>query len=192
MAEEENSGDSILIAHLADTHLRDTQYATARRGIDFFEAFKKAVEVACDNADVLVLVGDIFDRARPSPRVINQLMQIHKLIRARKKACLTVTGNHDWCDPTWISTLFDEGDGYGIVPIDGQADALYKGWQFAGILPHTVGHFRNHLAEVTTMARDADVVLYHGLVDGVTPFYIHMNDPLHVDEFPISKSNWTC
>ena len=202
MAQKEIPGSSILIAHLADIHLRDSQYATARRGIDFFASAKDAVQKACKAADVLVLVGDNFDKARPSPRVISQLMQLDRILQEAGKVCLAVTGNHDWSDPTWLDTLFPgrirghTEDGldavsekeYGIIPVDGRR-VSYKGFIFAGIKPYTVGHFRAHLAEVTVQARGADVVLYHGLVDGVVPFYIHAKDPLHISEFPVAKEN---
>ncbi len=196
MANSKISDGAILIAHIADTHLRDSQYVTARRGIDFFEAAKSAVIKSCEAADVLVLAGDIFDRARPSPRVIGQLMQLDGILRSAGKAMLATTGNHDWCDPTWLSTLFpgrrpDDGnlpdDVSGIVPIDG-ASVVFRGYRFAGIKPYSCAAFRHQLAAVTVEAREADVVIYHGLVGGIVPFYAG-KDPLHVDEFPISKNN---
>lgn len=196
MVNSEISERSILIAHLADLHLRDSQYVTTRRGIDFFEAAKRAVTAAAEAADVLVVVGDIFDRSRPSPKVIGQLMQIDQLLKDAGKAMLSVTGNHDWGDPTWLSTLFpgrtpEDGnlpDGVtGIIPID-ETSVTFRGFRFVGIKPYACAAFRHHLAEVTVAAREADVVLYHALVDGVVPFYAG-KDPLHVDEFPISKNN---
>ena len=191
MATKETTNSSILIAHIADAHLRDSQYATARRGVDFFEAFKATVKAACERADVLVLVGDIFDRPRPSPRVIGQLMQIDSLIRAYGRQCLAVTGNHDWCDPTWLSTLFPDREGGecgGIIPIDGKTTQV-EGFTFTGIHPYTAGSFRKEIASIEVQARAADVVLYHGLVDGVVPFYAGMENPLSYKEFPISKKN---
>lgn len=187
MDQEKITEGSILIAHLADTHLRDTQYATARRGLDFFEAAKQAVTKACDEADLLVLVGDIFDRPRPSPRVIGQLMELHSIIRCKNKVCLAVTGNHDWCEPTWLSTLFPHSES-GIVPLDGKS-ITFGGFEFAGIIPHNAGTFRRDIVATENMARGADVVLYHGFVDGVVPFYAGLQDPLHVGELPIQAQN---
>jgi DNA repair exonuclease SbcCD nuclease subunit len=196
MANQETTNGSILIAHLADTHLRDSQYVTARRGIDFFEAAQRAIAVACEKADILVMVGDIFDRSRPSPKVIGQLMQIDSQLLKAGKAMLSVTGNHDWGDPTWLSTLFPGRtpvDGNlpdnvaGIIPID-EVSVTFQGFRFVGVKPYGCAAFRHNLAEVTVAARDADVVLYHALVDGILPFY-GGKDPLHVDELPISKNN---
>lgn len=190
MESKETTKSPILIAHIADTHLRDSQYATARRGIDFYTAFEHTVKSACEKADLLVLVGDIFDRPRPSPRVIGQLMKIDNIIKAYGKTMFAVTGNHDWCDPTWLSTLFPERSptDLGIVPIDGET-ASFKGYTFTGIHPHNAGGFRRDMASIEVQARGADVVLYHGLVDGVVPFYAGLDNPLSYKEFPIAKEN---
>ena len=201
MANSETSIGSILIAHLADTHLRDSQYVTPRRGDDFFKAAKRAVSAACKKADILVLVGDIFDRSRPSPKVIGQLMHLDRILQSAGKAMLAVTGNHDWSDPTWLSTLFpgrnpNEGgtgvahlqaDASGIIPLDGGV-LTFRGFTFGGVKPYGCAAFRHNLAEVTVETREVDVVLYHALVDGVVPFYAGQ-DPLRVDELPISKRN---
>jgi DNA repair exonuclease SbcCD nuclease subunit len=188
MEPTQKTDSSILIAHLADSHLRDTQYATARRGIDFFEAFKAAVELACDKADVLVLVGDIFDRPRPSPRVIGQLMQIHQIISSKNKMCLATTGNHDWGEPTWLSILFPPGDSGGIVALDDRS-VTFRGFEFTGVRQRNAGSFREDIAEIEKQARKSDVVLFHGLVDGVVPFFAGLQDPLRADELPVSKTN---
>lgn len=196
MANTQTSDGSILIAHIADTHLRDSQYVTTRRGDDFFAATLQAIEHGIQHADILVIVGDIFDKSRPSPKVIGQLMQIDRRLRDAGKAALAVTGNHDWSDPTWLNTLFPSGvpapdaeiDGAsGIIPLDGTS-ARFRGFRFVGIRPYSVSGFRERLAEVTVQARGADVVLYHGFVDGVVPFYAGQ-DPLRVDELPVAKEN---
>jgi len=142
-----------------------------------------------------VIVGDIFDKSRPSPKVIGQLMQLDGILKAAGKAALAVTGNHDWSDPTWLATLFPgrAADGAtvdecsGIIPIDG-IGVSFRGFRFVGIRPYAVSGFRDHLAEVTVLARHADVVLYHGFVAGVVPFYAGQ-DPLRVDELPVAKEN---
>jgi DNA repair exonuclease SbcCD nuclease subunit len=196
MASEKTTKSSILIAHLADTHLRDSQYTTAKRGLDFFEAAKSAVLKACDAADVIVLVGDVFDSARPSPRVIGQLMQLDNILSEKGKVMLTTTGNHDWCSPTWLSTLFPgrlssdrtvDSSARGVIPIDGEL-VDYCGFKFVGVHPYSASSFRHNCAETADAVRDADVVLYHGLVDGIVDLYAGQ-DALHVREFPISENN---
>lgn len=202
MANQATPDSDLLIAHIGDTHLRDTQYATSRRGLDFFEGFAHAVQIACRYADIVVITGDIFDRPRPSPKVIGQLMQIDQILQRAGKVALAITGNHDWSDPTWLQTLFPgrsprEGgtgpcflanDASGIIPID-DAELTFRGYKFAGLVPHSAGTFRASLADITVRVREADVVLFHGLVDGIVKFPIHFADPLCVSEFPISRNN---
>lgn len=198
MAEKETADRPILIAHIGDTHLRDTQYAASQRGEDFYDAFHRAMSV---EADVYVITGDIFDKPRPSPRVIGQLIKIDALLRSRGKVALAITGNHDWSNPTWLSTLFPQFDAHGdapleldkietcgIVPIDNRT-VRYLGYTFTGLCPHSANTFRAAIAEITVQVRSADVVLFHGLVDGVVNFPVHFPDPLRVEELPVSKNN---
>lgn len=181
---------------MADTHLRDAQYASRSRGRDFASAFLAAAEAAAQAADMAVLVGDIFDKARPSPGVIATLMQAHSIFARSGKPCLAVTGNHDWSSPTWIDTLFSgnlegadipAGKG-GIYPIDGKSVSCL-GYRFAGLPPLDGEQFRANLADMTVRARGADVVLYHGLVCGIVPIRVSASDPFHVRELPVDQAN---
>jgi DNA repair exonuclease SbcCD nuclease subunit len=179
-----------LIGHMADTHLRDTQYASVKRGQDFRDAFFAALGATLPQVDMLVLVGDIFDKTRPSPAMIGQLMEADEIIRRAGKACLAVTGNHDMCDPTWLSTLFPGRDGtsVGIVPVDGRAIEMC-GLKFVGLPPMYAKKFRDDIVSTELAVSDADVVLFHGMVDGVVPFFSGLDSPLHVSELPVRQSN---
>lgn len=202
MAKNATPNSDLLIALIGDTHLRDSQYAAARRGQDFYDGFRNAVETALKHADIICITGDIFDRPRPSPQVIGQLMHIDQMIRSAGKVAFTITGNHDWSAPTWLQTLFPgrtlnladddtetlfEGE-TGIVPLD-DSSVVFRGYRIVGLTPHTAASFRGDLANITVRVRQADVVLFHGLIDGVVKFPIHTPDPLHVSELPISKHN---
>jgi DNA repair exonuclease SbcCD nuclease subunit len=181
----------VLIGHIADTHLRDTQYATSARGEDFYHAFRRAVLAGLNEVDLFVLVGDIFDKARPSPRVVGHLTAIDTILRSACKTMLAVTGNHDWSSPTWLAALFQDRDpstAVGIVPLDDQI-AVRHGVTFLGLPPYDAAEFRSKSATIEMRVRDADVVLYHGLVHGVAPFNAPLSDPLRVDELPVSTRN---
>lgn len=181
---------SILIAHLADSHLRDTQYATTRRGLDFYEALERAVQLSIKKADILVMSGDIFDRARPSPAVIGQLMSIDRMLIKAEMRMLSITGNHDWCDPTWLLTLFGERkeEDFGIIPMDDRK-FTFNGFEFVGVRQRSAAEFRNSLAAITIATKSADVVLYHGLIEGIVPIYAGPSNPLNVEELPVSVKN---
>jgi exonuclease SbcD len=182
---------SILIAHLGDTHLRDTQYATSQRGVDFFEAFKRAIEAIAEHntkekIDLIVCAGDIFDMSRPSAKVIGQLIQIDKMLERFNLPMLCVTGNHDHSKPTWLATLFPgPARASGITPIDGRTYEA-GGFTVAGVPPYTANAFRSHRAEIEMAARDADVLVYHGFVTGIVPIYTGDKNVLAVDEIPLA------
>lgn len=203
MATKTNTVGTLLIGHTADNHLRDTQYAARSRCQDFFDGFKRAVDSICDNADCGVTVGDIFDKSRPSARIIGQLMTIDQELKAKGKVLFACSGNHDWSNPSWVNTLFPgrigagskageyvevPDDVSGIIPVD-ESQFTFRGHKFAVVKPYSPAAFRSHLAEITIHVRDADVVLYHGMVDGIVPIYTGANSPLTVDELPISKNN---
>jgi DNA repair exonuclease SbcCD nuclease subunit len=183
---------SILIAHIGDVHLRDTQYATAQRGLDFFEAFKRAVKAAKKaGADCIVCTGDNFDMARPSAKVIGQLMQVDGLLKQLGLMMFTITGNHDYSSPSWLSTLFPDTaqtHDSGVVPIDGES-VEFKGFRITGIPPYTARTFSEKAAEIENLTRHSDVVLYHGFVTGIVPAYTGDKTVLDVKDLPVSSNN---
>lgn len=185
---------SILIAHIGDVHLRDTQYATAQRGLDFFEAFKRAIVAAkAAGADCIVCCGDNFDVSRPSAKVIGQLMQIDAMLRGMRMHMFTITGNHDYSSPSWLSTLFPETPGReinvgGICPIDGESRE-FMGFRITGIPPYTARSFLDRAEEIATLTRHSDVVLYHGFVTGIVPAYTGDKTVLDVKDLPVSSNN---
>ena len=180
----------ILIGHVADTHLRDTQYGTPKRGEDFFQGFKNAIKAGLKEVDMYVLVGDIFDKSRPSSTVVKQIMEIDAMLVKNQMKMLAVTGNHDWCKQPWVDTLFGgrTSDSYGIIPIDDKTMTVF-GFVFTGVVTHNASSFREALPEIEKQAKGADVVLFHGFVDGIVPMYAGSKNPLHVDELPIAQTN---
>lgn len=188
MESQKTTDRIVLIAHMGDIHLRDSQYANTSRSLDFFEAFRRAItaaDVAC--VDLIVCPGDIFDNARPTPKVVGQLVEIDQLLKSMKMPMLCVTGNHDRSTPTWISTLFQANAEWGIIPLDDRV-MQFEGFTFAGIQPHTAAQFRNARGEIDAMCADADVVLYHGFVDGVVPMYCSDTSVLNIKEMPRAAS----
>lgn len=178
---------SILIAHIADLHLRDTQYATAQRSADFFEAALRAVRAAKENgADCICCCGDNFDVARPSARVISQLTRLDVELKTLGLPMFTITGNHDYSNPTWLATLFPGRGETGIIPTDGVSH-MFKGFQITGIPAYNAKLYRAKAAEIELAVREADVVLYHGFVTGIVPVYVGSHDCLTVDELILSS-----
>lgn len=182
----ESPKGSILIAHVADFHLRDTQYATAQRSADFFEAALRAFRAAAEaGADCICCCGDNFDVARPSAKVIRQMMQLDVELQKLQLPCFTITGNHDASTPTWLDTLFPGRSHTGFIPMDGKR-VNFRGFRIAGVPPFKASAYRERVADIERMVADADVVLYHNMVDGVLDIPLFAADPLHVNELVVA------
>jgi len=187
MEPKETTESQLLIAHMGDIHLRDSQYASPQRSLDFSAAFEQAIQKT-KHADVMVCVGDIFDTSRPSPKVIGQLIRVDHILQSLGKTMLCVTGNHDRSNPSWLNTLFPRASGPGIVPLDNRSITI-NGFKFVGIQPYTAAQFRSATLTIEELCHDADVVLYHGFVTGVVPMFVHGDaNPLTVDELPVYPS----
>lgn len=174
---------SLLIAHMGDQHLRDAQYATPRRGEDFFEAFYQAVK-DCIKADVDVFVsaGDTFNVSRPSMKNIGQILRINQLLVDAEKPMFCCQGNHDMSRPSWITTLFPDNTTVGIIDIDDR-EVAYGGFKFGAISHRTPETWRKNQAEIERFAEELDVLVYHGFVRGIVDLYTP-KDVLNIEEFP--------
>lgn len=182
---------SVLIAHIADVHLRDTQYATSKRGGDFFDAFMRAIEAAAGHTprpDCIVCAGDVFDNSRPSARMIGQLMQIDARLKELNMPMITGTGNHDYSTPTWLSTLFPSASMQkgGVYPIDG-CSVLVNGIGIYGIPPYSTTAFRERQAEIDIATQGSAVLIYHNLISGIVPLYTGEKQTLDVAELPVHQ-----
>lgn len=187
-----------MIAHMGDVHFRDTQYGTAKRGLDFCTAALNAVTSALQfkrRPHCFVIAGDIFDSSRPSPRAIGQLMALDALFRQHNVPAFAVTGNHDWSTPTWLETLFPAPPDVngsiphgGIVPLDGKV-IEFRGFRIAGVQPYTTKQFLDGLDAVAALTHDADVWIYHNFVTGVVPCYTGEKRYIDIQDLPVSERN---
>lgn len=90
------------VVHLSDTHLGFSAYSRLnqdegvnQREIDFYKAFKQAVDIAIRlKPDLVVHAGDLFDTVRPQNRAID--FALRQLIRLSEEGIETVliSGNH--------------------------------------------------------------------------------------------------
>lgn len=180
--------NSIKIGHLADSHLKDARLGNPKKGEDFYLGLVSALEAGEKEVDLFVHVGDIFDVARPGPRVIGQLMQVDQLLKKMKKKMLCVTGNHDWNATPWFRVLFPSPGEYGIHPLD-DASCEFGGFRFTGVRPHNAASFMENYNAIQQLTENADVVLYHGFVAGIVPIHTGDKIVLNVDQLPRSAKN---
>jgi DNA repair exonuclease SbcCD nuclease subunit len=101
--------------------------------------------------------------------------------------CFTITGNHDYSNPTWLETLFPGRTHSGIIPVDGKR-VDFHGVKIAGVPPYKATAYREKLAEIERLVDGADVILYHGPVDGVLDIPMMHANPLHIGEIAVDKA----
>jgi DNA repair exonuclease SbcCD nuclease subunit len=177
---------AVKVAVSGDTHFRDTQYARASRGRDYFDAKVRLVEKTAEaGIKVLIDTGDFFNSSRPSANVIQQATQLNRLLKRLGIAMLTVTGNHDWSYPTWLNVLFPDADPSecGIIPMDDRRVTV-DGFVYQGVRPYSPSSFRDNRDKVVAMCEGADVVLMHGTVNGVVECGVAPDRMLDLSELP--------
>lgn len=83
-------------AHFADLHLGYEQYNQSWRAEDFALAFRRAAEMAlAEGVDFAVISGDLFHKSVPSPKTLNDAIEVLKLFKAKNVPVFAVEGNHD-------------------------------------------------------------------------------------------------
>ena len=176
----------VTIGVSGDTHFRDTQYARASRGKDYYDAKIRLIEKAAEaGVSVLLDTGDFFNSSRPSASVIQQATTLDRLLRKKDIAMLTVTGNHDWSTPTWLQVLFPDADprDLGIIPMDDRRVVIDR-FVYQGLRPHSPASYRNNEVEIKKMCDGADVVLMHATVNGIVECGLDPERMLDLAELP--------
>ena len=174
----------IKIGWTSDWHIRNSQYARTSRGDDFDKAVYNCVQSMIDeNVDIAINCGDIFNVSRPSPRNIATLMRVDAMLKKAGIPMYSITGNHDMSHPTWLSTLFPDAEGAGIIPVDDKVVTVEGGLTLANVTPKTTSVFKKMVEDGTLP--DADVFLYHILVND----FIGFDDPkqLSISDLPTDK-----
>lgn len=87
---------SVLVAHLADTHLGYRQYNLYERELDIYEMFEMAVEKAIrEHVDLVIHSGDFFDTSRPPPQAIRTAIRVLRKAREHGIEVVATLGDHD-------------------------------------------------------------------------------------------------
>ena len=175
-----------LLGVSGDAHFRDTQYARASRGRDYYDAKIRLVEEAGrKGVTVLLDTGDFFNSSRPSAAVIQMATKLNIVLKKNGIAMLTVTGNHDWSTPTWLDTLFPDADpeDFGIIPMDDRRVDI-RGFVYQGVRPYSPSGYRANENEIKALCAGADVVLMHATVNGIVECGVDPDRMLDVSELP--------
>lgn len=148
----------------ADWHIRPRHLNVGRRGEDFTKAAIAAVEAAHHaGCRFLINGGDTFNESRPSSSSVQALQEIHQVARQLRMPVFLIDGNHDYAEPSWYYTIFDEDeqrDSYangGIIHITGKRFE-FEGLTIAGL---KTGDRETLLPDLDILP-PTDIVVWHG------------------------------
>lgn len=89
------SGDSMRIGIGTDFHLGLRQYGLIEREEDFYEQFNSMINVFIQTeVDMVIMAGDIFDQARPSPKAMDVFTKGLNQLNHHGIEVVNVIGNH--------------------------------------------------------------------------------------------------
>lgn len=103
------------IIFTADNHLGAKKYGSKDRETDFLESFRNIVNLAVEKDSILFLAGDVLDSVKPESHVLSFLKDMNQLMISNKIPAFYISGNHERCNPEWISLLEIEETGYGFI-----------------------------------------------------------------------------
>jgi len=154
-------------AWMSDSHVGYRQYGLERREQDFRRAFTDAIKIAISTGcEFIIHSGDIIHSSRPSSTTVTFLQEANAMLKEANMAMLTVSGNHDFSEPHWISTINPGNSEPGIILLDnGRYTPLCQpGFVVCGLPWLTREQFlaRGH------KDMNADVVIWHGAIQEFT------------------------
>jgi DNA repair exonuclease SbcCD nuclease subunit len=102
------------IYHVSDIHLGRKRLDGRLPDQDFVTAFRFIAEASVrDKADVILITGDLFDRALVEPAQLQQAQVVLRFLKDNSIRVIAVEGNHDKAfvhsdEQTWMQFLADE------------------------------------------------------------------------------------
>jgi DNA repair exonuclease SbcCD nuclease subunit len=102
------------IIHCSDIHLGKTLANNRDRYLDYFKAFRFAVNKAIEyNVNCFVIAGDLFHKGNISPSTLADTVNILKILKSNSIPVIAIEGNHDRFhqrkDESWLLYLSRQG-----------------------------------------------------------------------------------
>lgn len=118
----------IKIIHTADCHVGCRQYGMQKREEDFYSALQRVSVIAInDNANIVLISGDLFDSSKPSARAVLEVKNCIDTLKKHGIEALGIEGNHDLTKNSyWLRVC-------GIVPLDDGYENSFLGFQAVGV-----------------------------------------------------------
>lgn len=173
-------------AWMSDSHVGYRQYGLERREDDFRRAFLDAIRIVVDTGcEFAIHSGDVIHNNRPSAATIHTLLEGHKILKEAGIPMLTVSGNHDFSEPHWLTAVNPDNLYTGIVLFDEQrwTPKGQLGFVVRGIPWLTREKFLEEYNVNTDMR--ADVVIWHGALQEFIGF--PTEHALKMDELPLKN-----
>lgn len=120
--------------HVADVHLGYDRYDNKTRSLDFFYAFKEALEKYAIGAqvDFVVIAGDLFEHRNIQPAILNQAEVCLRMLHEEGIPVFAIEGNHDnrpfGTKTSWLSYLAARDLIVLLEPDFDSGAASYQAW----------------------------------------------------------------
>lgn len=152
--------------HIADTHLCSVQYGDIRRGRDFLAAIMACVDIAVAEGITDILHGgDLLDARDLNSIVGDQLEALDRYLVEKGVTMWVVTGNHDWCEPSWISQVEKRRAHWAPQAIGGLRCLDHRFETLGGVTVYGLPSMGvDELKAMLTVAPPADILVWHGPV----------------------------
>lgn len=170
-------GIPLKIIVTGDTHLgfdlpQKPKVIKPRRGFDFTRNFEKVIKHTIDNnADLLLHLGDVFNRSKPPQKLVSFTFELFKLVAKEGIPVVIVPGNHE--RSFMPGSLFDRHDNFDIFskPETFLFDIKGSKVAIAGF-PFFRGNVRKEFSklvkntEIEEIKSDYKLLLFHQAIDG--------------------------
>ncbi len=176
--------ESVLVLHLADTHLGYRQYNIYERELDIYDAFDEATEIAIrEHVDLVLHSGDFFDTPKPPPQAIRRAIRALRRLREKNIPFIAILGDHDIPKRRGEHPLavLEEVGLARIAGIPGVSERLWIKTRngvdvfVAGLVHHRATMREKLLARLQSLTppeeRKPRILLLHQAVEGTSPEY---------------------
>ncbi len=189
------------LVHLSDLHLGFRQYQRLtpsginQREADVARTFQLAIDRIIElQPELVVVAGDVFHNVRPTnPAILHAFYQFARLVKTLPEcAVVMIAGNHDTpraSETGCILRLFQQ---LGIYVVDREAQRLQFPERDLSILaiPDIVGQ---QVARTPDPKAGRNVLVAHGMLEGVTPEHMRMTDPsaIELTREELTRYDWS-
>lgn len=178
------------IMHIADLHLRDSQFGRPDRGPDFTNAVFTAIEeAAARDIKHILVAGDILNSKKPSSANVADLIDISNKLVQHGITMLAIPGDHDACDLSWINALKRTKGVTGIIDVTNTIYTISLANSVTNITVYGAPKAKMHPEEFRQESSDwpaATILLYHGPVKEFAGFQMP-DDAIGLVDLPTDR-----